>query len=150
MTWRTKLFHLWFRFQRPMTLGVRALAFDAQGALLLVRHTYVPGWHLCGGGVETGDTFEQTLAKELWEEANVELGDDVTLQSLHFNRHVSKRDHVAVYVAKGVVQRTPKLADREIAEARFFALDALPEGTTKSTLKRLQEYQSGTKPDPYW
>lgn len=133
-----------------MTLGVRALAFNADGALLLVRHTYVPGWHLCGGGVEAGDTFEETLAKELHEEANVELGEKVTLQSLHFNRNVSKRDHVAVYVAKGVVQRAPKQPDREIAEVQFFALDALPEGTTQSTLKRIEEYQSGTKPDPYW
>lgn len=131
-------------------MGVRALAFNADGALLLVRHTYVPGWHLCGGGVEPGDTLEETLAKELDEEANVDLSGDIELQSIHFNRHISKRDHVAVYVARNVVQRMPKQPDREIAEVGFFPLDALPDGTTSATLKRLEEYHAGTKPDPYW
>lgn len=133
-----------------MTMGVRALAFNAEGELLLVKHTYVPGWHLCGGGVETGDTLAQTLETELREEANVVLDGPAVLRSMHLNLGASKRDHVAVLVAKNVTQTSPKQADREIKDARFFALDALPDDTTEATKRRLAEYFDGVSPDPYW
>ena len=58
---KTRLFHTWFLLTRPMTLGVRALAFDAEGRILLVRHTYIRGWHLPGGGVESGQTMPSLL-----------------------------------------------------------------------------------------
>ncbi|MEM9842987.1 MAG: NUDIX domain-containing protein, partial [Pseudomonadota bacterium] len=37
-----------------MTLGVRAIVENAEGQVLLVRHTYTPGLYLPGGGVERG------------------------------------------------------------------------------------------------
>lgn len=150
MIFRTKLFHLWFRLQRPMTLGVRALAFDEAGRLLLVRHSYVPGWHLCGGGVEAGDTLEETLVKELREETNVELTEPPQLASVHFNRQISRRDHVALFVCRNVRQTEPKQADKEILEARFFAVDALPDETSDSTYRRLAEFTQGLQPDADW
>ena len=42
--------HLWWRLSRPMTLGVRA-AILRDGEVFLVRHGYIAGWHLPGGGV---------------------------------------------------------------------------------------------------
>src|ERR1700744_583683 len=47
-----KLFHLYWRFARGMTLGVRAIVVDGEGKVFLVKHSYVAGWHLPGGGVE--------------------------------------------------------------------------------------------------
>src|SRR5690606_12189430 len=93
---RGRLFHLWFLLRRPMTFGVRGVVHDAEaGTVLLVRHTYVPGWQLPGGGVEPGETALQTLARELAEESNVELHAQPVLKSIHFNRRASRRDHVA-------------------------------------------------------
>ena len=70
-----RAFHAWFLVSRPMTLGVRAIAFDTDGRILLVKHTYVDGWHLPGGGVEHGQTVLQALERELLEEANAALGE---------------------------------------------------------------------------
>lgn len=147
---RSRLFHAWFLMTRPMTLGVRALAVDVDRRILLVKHTYVSGWHLPGGGVESGETVLQALEKELREEANVELGAAPVLHSVHFNRHVTRRDHVVLFHCTDVRQVTPKLRDREIIAAEFFAMDALPEGVTTSTLSRIREFKDGVAPDPHW
>jgi len=147
---KTRLFHTWFLLTRPMTLGVRALAFDAEGRVLLVRHTYIRGWHLPGGGVERGQTMVDALARELREEANVEFGHPPRLQSVHLNTRVTKRDHVVLYLCENVRQIAPKERDLEIEEARFFALDALPETAAASTATRIREFNNGTAADPFW
>ena len=57
---RARLFHTYFLIRRPMTLGARAVIHDrAGGSVFLIRHTYVPGWQLPGGGVESGETVRK-------------------------------------------------------------------------------------------
>lgn len=148
---RGRLLHAWFLMRRPMTLGVRAVVHDeAAGTVFLIRHTYVPGWQLPGGGVEAGETALLALARELSEEGNIELSSPPALQSIHFNRRASRRDHVALYLATGFRQAAPKQPDAEIAEAGFFPLDALPEGTTPATRRRLAEIFGGEPPSAEW
>ncbi|MEJ1120062.1 MULTISPECIES: NUDIX domain-containing protein [Phyllobacterium] len=149
--WRLRLFHIYFLFRRPMTLGARGVVFDeATNSVFLIRHTYVAGWQFPGGGVETGHTVEQTLAKELMEEGNIELTGRPELFAIYHNAHASKRDHVALYVCRSFRQATPFLANREIAEAGFFKLDDLPQDTTPSTRQRLAEIFDGLEPPLLW
>lgn len=148
---RGKLFHFYFRLRRPMTLGVRAVVFDRAGnSVFLIRHTYVPGWQFPGGGVETGETLVEALGRELFEEGNIRLTGAPKLVSAHFNRHASRRDHVAVYLAESFAQDAPKAPDREIAESGFFPLDRLPESTTIGTLRRIAEIFGGAEVSPDW
>lgn len=148
---RGRLFHLWFLLRRPMTLGVRGLVHDrAAGTVFLIRHTYVPGWQLPGGGVELGETALEALERELAEEGNIAFAAPPRLVSLHFNRRASRRDHVALYLVEAFRQTSPKMPDREIAEAGFFPLDALPEGTTPATRRRLAELFDGAQVAPDW
>jgi ADP-ribose pyrophosphatase YjhB (NUDIX family) len=148
---RARLFHLYFVLRRPMTLGVRGLIHDrASNSVFLIRHTYVPGWQLPGGGVELGETMIEALARELSEEGNIALTAPPVLKSMHFNRRASRRDHVGLYLVEQFNQTAPKLPDREIAAAGFFPLDRLPEGTTPATLRRLAEIFGGAAASPYW
>ena len=148
---RAKVFHTLFLLRRPMTLGVRGLVYNRdRNSIFLIRHTYVPGWQLPGGGVEKGETMEQALSRELEEEGNIVLSDSPALKSVHFNRVSSPRDHVGLYLVEAFRQTGPKLPDREIAEAGFFPLDQLPDRTTPATLRRIAETMRGVPVSPYW
>jgi ADP-ribose pyrophosphatase YjhB (NUDIX family) len=148
---RARLFHLYFLFSRPMTLGVRGLVHDREAnSVFLIRHTYVPGWQLPGGGVEVDETSGEALARELFEEGNIELSGPPLLRSVHHNARSSRRDHVAFYVITAFRQTAPRPPDREIAEAGFFPLDALPPETTPATLRRIREVFEGAVVSPYW
>lgn len=145
----TRAFHAWFALTRAMTLGVRAACFDADGRVFLVRHSYVPGWHMPGGGVERGQTALAALARELHEEGNLVLDGAPELFAVYFNRRTSPRDHVVFYRAR-VRQTAPKRPDREILETGFFPLDALPEGTTAATRRRLAEIAGEWAVEEWW
>ena len=69
-----RVLHFYWRFSRGATLGARALVIDGAGRIFLIKHSYVDGWHLPGGGVETGETLLEALARELAEEGNIQLG----------------------------------------------------------------------------
>jgi ADP-ribose pyrophosphatase YjhB (NUDIX family) len=148
---RAKLFHLFFLLRRPMTLGVRGLVHDrASRSVFLIRHTYVPGWQLPGGGVEVGETSAEALQREFGEEGNIAFIAPPRLRSVHFNRQASRRDHVAFYLIEDFIQSAPKTPDHEIAEAGFFPLDRLPDGTTPATRRRIAEVFEGVEASPYW
>ncbi len=134
-----------------MTLGVRALVLDESGTkVFLIRHTYVPGWQMPGGGVESGETLRDALDKELMEEGNIRLTAPPYLFQVYFNRRMSRRDHVALFVCKFCVQEHPKQPDHEIAGSGFFPLNELPAGTTFATRARLAEVLDGAPVPQIW
>lgn len=144
------LMHAVFLVTRPMILGVKAAAFDDEGRIFLVRHTYVSGWHLPGGGVERMETAGDAVVKELREEANIDVPAPRQPFAIYFNRAASRFDHVLLYRFEGIAQTKPRAPDREIAEAAFFSLDALPEDTTGATRRRIDELVHGAQIEPYW
>jgi ADP-ribose pyrophosphatase YjhB (NUDIX family) len=145
----TRIAHTVYFFVKGMTIGVRAACFDDQGRIFLVRHSYIPGWHMPGGGVERRETVRQALFKELREEGNLEPTAPPELVHVYFNRRTSKRDHVVFFRCQ-VRQTAPRLRDREIVESGFFALDQLPAGTTSATYRRLKELAGEAEFDEIW
>ena len=145
-----QVFHLYWRFARGMTLGVRAVVLDGDNRVFLVRHSYVTGWYLPGGGVEVGETFLESLRRELMEEGRIELTDEPVLHGVFLNSHVSRRDHVAVYVVRQFRQDRPPEPNHEIVECGFFDLGALPDDTTPGTRRRIAEVLDGKAPIATW
>ncbi|WP_439358036.1 NUDIX domain-containing protein [Bradyrhizobium sp. DASA03007] len=138
-----RLFHVYFLLVRGMTLGVRAVVLDAENRVFLVRHSYVSGWYLPGGGVDFGETMAHALRRELKEEGDIDLIGDAVLHGIFLNSHVSRRDHVAVYVVRQFSQDRLPAPNHEIVECGFFAITALPEGTTPGTRLRIAEVLGG-------
>jgi len=147
-----RLFHLGALATRGMTLGVRGAAIDGQGRVCLVRHTYVAGWHLPGGGIEVGENAMAAMIREFREEAEivVDPARGLRLHGFYHNEAAAGRDHVALYVAPAFHVARAKAADREIAACEFFPLDALPEATTAATRARLREIRDGASPAARW
>ena len=139
------------RFTRALTLGIRGVVLEADTRVLLVRHTYVEGWHFPGGAVEPRETAHEALARELDEEGGIALDGPGELFGLYLNRRYSQRDHVAVFVCRKWRQaHPPKVPNLEIEDARFFDVADLPPGTTGPTQRRLAEILRGEQPSADW
>jgi ADP-ribose pyrophosphatase YjhB (NUDIX family) len=145
-----RVFHLYWRFARGMTLGVRAVVLDGDNRVFLVKHSYVAGWHLPGGGVEVGESFRDALRRELAEEGRIELEGEPALHGVFFNGHVSRRDHVAVYLIRHFRQDRLPEPNREIVACGFFEASALPSETTEGTRLRISEALEGRAPIATW
>ncbi len=109
---------------------------------MLVKHTYLRGWHLPGGGVERGETAPYAIAREMEEEGGVEATEPPTIFALYSNHANFAGDHIGLYRI-GAWKPCTSRADNEIAERGFFDPANPPEGTTQATLRRLAEVFEG-------
>ena len=72
------------------------------------------------------------------------------LHGVFFNKRVSRRDHVALFVVRDFRQDAPPTPNREIVEHGFFALDALPDDITRATRARIAEVFGGAAVSEVW
>jgi ADP-ribose pyrophosphatase YjhB (NUDIX family) len=145
-----RAFHVYWRFSRGLTLGVRALVIDGDNRVFLVKHTYVRGWHLPGGGVEPGENLHTALTRELSEEGNIEMLGPPVLLGLFFNPRDSRRDHVALFLVREFRRGAAPKPNAEIVDGRFFSLDALPDDTSPATRARIAEHCRGVPAAESW
>jgi 8-oxo-dGTP pyrophosphatase MutT (NUDIX family) len=141
--------HPWFRLTRGTTLGVRAVVIDNEGKVLLVRHSYAPGWILPGGGVERGETAYDAVRREVQEEAGIVIEGEPSLHGIFANHRQFMGDHLACFLVRQYRQEA-FAPSREIAAARFFPPGAFPAGTTGGTKRRVAEILNGVPATPDW
>ncbi|EAQ03064.1 hypothetical protein OB2597_13008 [Pseudooceanicola batsensis HTCC2597] len=137
-----RILHVFFRLLRPKTLGVRCVVITGDKRVLLVRHTYVPGWYLPGGGVERGETIHETARREVEQETGVKLLGKLSLHGVFCQRPRFPQDHVAVMVPEEFLIGEHE-GSREIAEVAFYPLDSLPEDMDPGCRRRIAEVRDG-------
>lgn len=144
------ILHPWFRITRGTTLGVRTAIINDNNEILLIRHSYAPGWLFPGGGVEAGETIYQAAIREAGEEAGILAQmHDLELFGLYANEKHFKGDHIALFVVKQFDRQAWK-PTAEIREAKFFPRQQLPDGITNGTRQRLAEIFDGHPKDQNW
>ena len=142
--------HAVYRQTRGMTLGTRTMVLkDEDRHVLLVRHSYAPGWILPGGGVERGEGLCEAAVRELREEAAIVATGDLSLHGVFLNDRQFPGDHVACFVLRQFRAEAFK-PNAEIAEARFHAIAALPDATSPGTRRRIAEVLGGLQPPRDW
>jgi ADP-ribose pyrophosphatase YjhB (NUDIX family) len=122
LQWRT----LWLVNSKFM-VSVSGAVYDAQGRVLLQRHRHwVPDvWGLPGGIVRSGERLEGAFAREVREETGLAIT-DVTLVRVVSGYRV----RLEVLFRARIDETMPlemKLQEKEVLEARFFPVDALPD-----------------------
>ena len=142
--------HLYWRFARGLTLGVRGLVIDAERRVFLVKHSYVAGWHLPGGGVEPGETLDAALARELREEGNIELTAPAVLFAIYFNRRVSRRDHVALVCRTLVSPERTAAAEPRDHRVRLLRCRFAARGRDRRDPRRIEEVFAGRAAAELW
>jgi len=143
------LYRSWLRIRRPITVGVRGLVVDRRGHILVVRHSYVPGWHLPGGGLDRGETTAEALRRELVEETGLTAAGPLPLFGLFGRFENGVSDHVAVHLVRDW-HGDLTVDGREILDARFICPAQPEEILTPGTARRVREFLNGETPGQLW
>lgn len=144
-----KLFYRIDRFYKTklpiQTIGVKAMLFNDAGEIVLVKHSYIPGWHFPGGRIDPQETASVAAAREAQEEAGALTDPDLlSLHGVYANFGLGRNDHVIVLHGK-IISYDPQLRKQnfEIIDVNCFSLDKLPSDISVATSLRLDEIRAG-------
>jgi 8-oxo-dGTP pyrophosphatase MutT (NUDIX family) len=132
-------FRLYVFIVRPVTVGVR-VALVKDGQILLIRHTYLDGWYLPGGGLKRGETLDEAARREVREETGAVLG-EISLLGVYSYFEEFKNDHNAVFLCRDFQLGSDH--DIEIAQVKFFPMESLPGDMHPSHRRRVEEFAAG-------
>ncbi|HEY1631666.1 MAG TPA: NUDIX domain-containing protein [Rhizomicrobium sp.] len=131
----------------PVAFGATAIVEDAVNRVLLVRHSYMEGWHLPGGGVDAGEPAAVAVIRELQEEVGLIHSSPPEFLGLYTRKVGWATNVVVLYrVRDAVLDFRPNL---EIREILYADPKSPPPGTTAGTRRRLAELL-GAEPSPHW
>lgn len=127
---------LWLRRSGAEVHGATIIGRDGAGRVLLVRHSYGPPvWAFPGGGMKPDENALAAAQRELREELGCTLAEPVFLGEQH-DTFLGAANHVRIFTGRIEGQITPDM--REVIDAQFFALDALPGALSRTVPTRLR------------
>ena len=132
----------------PVSFGACALIVDPDGRVALVRHTYMSGWALPGGGVKRAEPPADAVLREMREELGTLCCDAPVLFGLYTRRSGWATNVIAVYrLMNSSLDYRPNF---EISDLEFFDPAAPPPDSTAGTLRRLAEFTGKAPLSAYW
>ena len=134
---------------RVQTTGVKVMLFNPAGELLLIRNGYGESdqFLLPGGGVSRGESPAAAAVREVREELSLEIREVDPVWTYESGAE-GKRD--TIHLFRAITDGLPVTDQVEVVEARFFALEALPELTSPATLRRIAELKGERPIDGRW
>lgn len=123
---------------KPMLRPVVTLIIYKDGKILLQKRDDNGCWAIHGGGMELGETYIETLKREIKEELNIEPINPILMGIYSgkklFNIYPKSKDHV--YILNHVFfcenyKGKIKYTDREVEDLKWFDLDNLPKNIFK-------------------
>lgn len=134
----------WWRIARVKLLGCRIFAFDGEGQVLLIRHSYGSGnWMLPGGGLGRGEEPLAAALRELLEETGLALTEARLFAELAEPLYGTVN---RVYLVCGQAEGAVKIDGREVIEAAYFAPHALPPDLSPMLALRFAEWLEAARP----
>lgn len=128
-------------------VGACVLITDEQGRLLLQHRSDNHHWGILGGGMEPGETLEETARREVREETGLKMGDLVFFGVFSGPEYCYKYpngdqvcDVNVVYLAEQVSGKLEADSD-ETLELHYFALDQLPSNLNPPDLPILNKFR---------
>lgn len=123
-----------------------AAIFNEKGELLLQKRSDKKKWGLPGGAIELGETFEDAVIREVWEETKLKVKPKSLIgiyTGPDYNVHYPNGDEVQpVAVLFNVEVTGGKLADKydeETLELRYFDKNNLPEIANKDFVDMIDD-----------
>ncbi|RDB37235.1 NUDIX domain-containing protein [Spirobacillus cienkowskii] len=139
-----KIYQLFFNIR---TFGVRAIIVN-NDQVLLIKHTYYPGWHFPGGAVDKGESPRQAIIREVFEEVGVLVKEQPIVFDNYFHQIHRVDDIVILYVIKNYELVLSKCS--EVKDLKWFNINDLPNDISHATKRRIDEYYFHHTKSDFW
>ena len=105
------------------------------GEYLLARRRDIGLWNLPGGGLEVGETVEEGLAREVWEEIGVTIR---VVRLVGVYSKPQKNEVVLTFLCKLTGEQEPAVSE-EVSEVGWFRPEQLPVDTLPKHRQRVTD-----------
>jgi len=114
---------------KPVTplLAVDGIVLCKTGIILVKRKNHPKGWALPGGFVDIGETVENAVKREVFEETGLRI-EIVRLFNVYSDPLRDERGHCVsiVYICRSLDEKSIPCGGDDAAEAKIFDLNSLP------------------------